>query len=486
MMNARIMLTIGLLLAFVGGCWPSNESTATSVFAVNPQTGEKKEFASDEEVPPGWAACASEDECPDPLACDELPEAACVEREDCEPVYVGVGAYPPECESEDPAPDFCDGTLYTGCLAAVDGCEQTDCGAIPLPPGIICPDGTVGGSTGRCVTMEDGTCGWEILSCEDPCSETVPECDLLCPPGTHNPVDECGQVHTCECVADDCSDIPACEFLCPEGTHNPVDENGCEHTCECAPDSTDCTAEECGPAPGCPSYTCPDGSIGGCTGLCLRLDDGSCGWEIRQCPAEGLQWYATCGDPVCGAGHHDSGLPLCTTEKAGDPCATAGASCDPVNDCNSYLVCASEDPRQQEGGCPISRRAFKQDIHYLSPGEKSTYVDELMRIRLATYRYRAAPDRMQLGFIIEDQEPSAVVDSGRDMVDLYAYTSMVVATLQAQSEEMRALRVEIADLRSQLERTRKANSAGPNAVGSIAVRADEMLLSDMDVCIADK
>ena len=44
-----------------------------------------------------------------------------------------------------------------------------------------------------------------------------------------------------------------------------------------------CDAEDCGPAPGMPAYTCEDGSVGGFTGRCLRQDDGACAWEIRDC-----------------------------------------------------------------------------------------------------------------------------------------------------------------------------------------------------------
>jgi len=281
-----------------------------------------------------------------------------------------------------------------------------------------------------------------------PFRATYPECDLACPEGAHNPTDACGRVHTCECVPEDCSDVPQCEFECPADTHNPVDARGCTHTCECAPDSGDCTDEECGPAPMCPAYECDDGSLGGCTGRCYRLTDDSCGWEIRNCPSDALRWYWTCGDPVCGGpgGHRESGLPECTTEEAGEPCTSEGASCDPMDDCNAHLICARSDPRQEPGGCPISRREFKRDIHYLTPEDRARFSDEIMDMRLATYRYRDAPDRLRLGFIIEDQEPSVSIDAGRDMVDLYGYVSMAVATLQRQSEEIAALRLKLEEL----------------------------------------
>jgi hypothetical protein len=208
-----------------------------------------------------------------------------------------------------------------------------------------------------------------------------------------------------------------------------------------------CTDAECGPAPECPTYDCADGSVGGCTGQCLRDSAGQCGWEVRTCPAE-LQWYETCGDPVC-RGWTDSGLPRCATETVGASCSEAGALCDPVDLCNAHLLCADADPRLQ--GCPISRAAYKQDVRYLGAADRDRLRDELLRFRLATYRYRGAPEREHLGFVIEDEEPSAAIDSPRDQVDLYGYTSMAVAALQAQADEISALRREVGELRARLD-----------------------------------
>jgi hypothetical protein len=46
-----------------------------------------------------------------------------------------------------------------------------------------------------------------------------------------------------------------------------------------------CDVSACGPPLGMPNHRCSDGSMGGPTGRCLRHADGSCGWEIRDCPA---------------------------------------------------------------------------------------------------------------------------------------------------------------------------------------------------------
>jgi hypothetical protein len=119
-----------------------------------------------------------------------------------------------------------------------------------------------------------------------------------------------------------------------------------------------------------------------------------------------------------------------------------------MDSCNVHLVCARTDPRLAPGGCPISRRELKHDIEYLTREDRARLSDEILGVKLATYRYNAAPERERLGFIIEDLEPSASIDSGRDMVDLYGYTSMAVAALQTQAEEIAALRREIDELRA--------------------------------------
>jgi hypothetical protein len=46
----------------------------------------------------------------------------------------------------------------------------------------------------------------------------------------------------------------------------------------------DCADSECGVALGAPAIECSDGSIGGNTGRCLLREDGTCGWEVRDCP----------------------------------------------------------------------------------------------------------------------------------------------------------------------------------------------------------
>jgi hypothetical protein len=304
----------------------------------------------------------------------------------------------------------------------------------------------------------------------------VPQCQFQCPNGTINPTDSHGCVHTCECVTPTggtgnsggggtgntggggggtgCDAIPQCDFLCPNGTRNPIDVNGCEHTCECKTHQELCPNE-----PSCGSQCAP--------GTVLATDRNGCLAASCTCiPAPsttdggsgGLRLYYTCGDPVCRGYTGGSGAPLCATEKVGDPCSVDGQKCDPQDDCNALVICAGSDPTMKPGGCPISRRQYKEDIHYLGPADLARYRDELLAMKLATWRYKHSPSKERLGFMIDDNEGSAAVDGKRDLVDLYGYTSMAVATIQLQAQQIDALKNEVAAMRKELARSSRANT----------------------------
>ena len=164
----------------------------------------------------------------------------------------------------------------------------------------------------------------------------------------------------------------------------------------------------------------------------------------------GLKWFPTCGPPVCqvGGGSGSGSPPCTTTEKAGTPCASSGAECDPGTPCSGPLMCTTSDPTHG-GQCPISRAKYKTDIEYLSPDDRAKLSEDVQSIPLVRYRYKDRPEREHLGFIIEDVEPSPGVDSQRDQVDLYGYTSMAVAALQQQHREIEMLKREIKQLRSE-------------------------------------
>lgn len=200
-------------------------------------------------------------------------------------------------------------------------------------------------------------------------------------------------------------------------------------------------------------------STDGCNS-CSCGNDGQVACTLRACidggndagPAPALSWYKTCGAPVCGPQFDGpTGEPRCTSEVEGGTCAKADRKCDPGLGCAVNLVCADSDPTAGLGGCPISRARFKRDIRYLDQGELSRLSDQLLAMPLAHWRYKqddSAAD--QMGFIIEDVEPSPSVAG--DHVNLYGYTSMAVAALKVQSQQMQALEREVLQMRSHLLR----------------------------------
>lgn len=166
-----------------------------------------------------------------------------------------------------------------------------------------------------------------------------------------------------------------------------------------------------------------------------------------------LDWYLTCGDPVCNGyqGPFD-GVPACTDETVGEPCAVEGETCDPHDSCDALVICASEDPTTQEGGCPISRRDAKRDIHYLDPAERKAVADATLDVRLATWSYKTDPAQAppHLGFILDDGPPGFAVAADGGHVDLYGFTSLTLATLQEQEARIDAQDRELAELRARL------------------------------------
>jgi len=166
-----------------------------------------------------------------------------------------------------------------------------------------------------------------------------------------------------------------------------------------------------------------------------------------------FEWYATCGDPSCQVPDPDDpNVTNCTDQAAGQPCDTIDESCEPTGDtCGAVLLCTDEDPTHS-GNCPRSLAAYKRDIHYADDAELARTHDELMRFRLARWRYKteAAGAREHLGFLIDDVPDSAAVASDGGHVDVYGYASMTVAALQVQAKRIDALEREVKALREEL------------------------------------
>jgi hypothetical protein len=99
-----------------------------------------------------------------------------------------------------------------------------------------------------------------------------------------------------------------------------------------------------------------------------------------------------------------------------------------------------------------SRRSTKTDIEYVHDRDVDDLAQMALEMRLARYRYKDEPEdaRLRLGFLIDDQpDPSPAVLEDRAHVDLYGYTSLLLATVQHQEKEIRTLQERLASLERQ-------------------------------------
>jgi hypothetical protein len=163
----------------------------------------------------------------------------------------------------------------------------------------------------------------------------------------------------------------------------------------------------------------------------------------------------------------DAGCPantVCVTRNQGvqvvsgcyplPACACSGKSaCECIGSC----VCSGPGSTCQAGnngitctGGAISRREFKTDITYVDDAERASLASQALETRLAEYRYKTEPDghKRHLGFIIDDMpNASPAVQADRTHVDLYGYTSMLLATVQEQQRQIDDLKQQVADLK---------------------------------------
>jgi hypothetical protein len=161
---------------------------------------------------------------------------------------------------------------------------------------------------------------------------------------------------------------------------------------------------------GCPEAGCPSGS------MCVEESVACCARPVGCAPV-------SCGCSVCGD------LP-CSDAASGIPADVPGPS----------LVC--ETPTK-------SLRSAKADVEYVDDRELDALAEEALAVRLARYRYKEEPAgaRRRLGFLIDDQpDPSPAVLEDRAHVDLYGYTSILLATVQHQEKEIRSLEERLARL----------------------------------------
>jgi hypothetical protein len=220
-----------------------------------------------------------------------------------------------------------------------------------------------------------------------------------------------------------------------------------------------------GTAPDCPSTlatSCPATMKAAIDASCSEMGSW-CSWGFGtgcQC----TNCVPGPGEPNCMGSptwHCPQSMPDCPSAmpRSGSPCSTlaAGGLCE-YGCAFGARRCVSGYWQVEDSDCPVSTRAAKEDIRYLSAAEVDRVAAQTEAMRLARYRYRSpafgAPGT-HLGFIIEDNPDVPAVSPSRRTVDLYGFASMLLATSQAQQRKIEALEQEIAELRRAVRQKRE-------------------------------
>jgi hypothetical protein len=188
-------------------------------------------------------------------------------------------------------------------------------------------------------------------------------------------------------------------------------------------------------------------------GACAPLaPDAAPPWATGECPDAGCANGTVCVKYQVAAAIIPRGCAPVPASCGGKPsCGCMGCVCTPYGSVPSDGC--QDLPSALECTTPTeSRRAVKADITYVEDEEREALARQALDVRLARYRYKNEPEgaRRRLGFIIEDQpDPSPAVDQDRAHVDLYGYSSMLLATVQEQAREIAALRARVDALEGQ-------------------------------------
>lgn len=209
------------------------------------------------------------------------------------------------------------------------------------------------------------------------------------------------------------------------------------------------------------------GGCGGCAqGLsccgdrCVNLgsDSADCGSCGHACAAGDY-----CNGGNCAAAPCSGGTSSCSSGESccGANCCTASQVCCLAGAGAVTYQCFEADAGCPAGctqpPCPVSSVRYKKDVSYLGEGDRAALRDELLKLPLATFRYKTEPESApeRLGFMVEDATSPSLVAAPGDRVDLYGYATMTVAAVQEQQRELEALRAEVAALKAQLAKRRR-------------------------------
>ncbi|MBS2019486.1 MAG: hypothetical protein JST00_41875 [Deltaproteobacteria bacterium] len=217
--------------------------------------------------------------------------------------------------------------------------------------------------------------------------------------------------------------LPPNPAECPATRAAVVDGQACSATSACAYDGSTCT---CG-------VFCPSFPVG-----------------QRDCDADAGVTTNCCDRSKAPTWHCFDGPKRCPSPRPhiGDPCTNKEDSCaiGPPSECGqTILACNGKNWEMPRNECPASTEKAKREIAYVTQRDARALRDDLLRVQLATYRYKSDSSH-HLGFIIEDMPPgSPAVLESRDHVDLYGYVSMAVAAIQVQQAQIEKLESELAE-----------------------------------------
>lgn len=168
--------------------------------------------------------------------------------------------------------------------------------------------------------------------------------------------------------------------------------------------------------------------------MCDPTSTSSCpvGGTCLCCPAGGASQHCLCTTHCTSKEEcKDPALPRCNQPIGG---AMEGI-CTPTD-----FLCAWG---------AVSTRKAKQDITYVDDATRAELARQALAIKLATYKYKSAPDgKTRLGYILEDAPHAASSDMSAEQVDVYAYASMVLAATQEQQKRLDALEKQLAELKA--------------------------------------
>ncbi len=186
--------------------------------------------------------------------------------------------------------------------------------------------------------------------------------------------------------------------------------------------------------------------------------DAVCAYDGLFCRCTNCRSFPVggCNGPLlwqCNAPNPEMACPA-VQPNLGAACAPEGQRCG--YDCEAYgtnggRLCQSGAWVASANNCPVSTRRAKRDIVYLSEREREQMSRDVLRTRLATYEYTdpALAGRRRLGFVYEDESTHRFArDPDISGVDLYGYTSLLLATVQTQQQQIEQLQREVRALRA--------------------------------------